>query len=93
MGSINDRTLAGEYDSALAESLAVYLEEFYPDKTFSFKEFGGWIDVRKGKTLIAHIDPDESTVYPVSPDYFEHPHELGRFLCNSLGKTWKVHFK
>ena len=88
MKKLNDETLAREYYSFIAETILSALESEYGCK-YSFKEFGGWINVRKKKRLIAEIDPDESIIYATnfkSPE----PKKIKEFLERKIGGDWEI---
>ncbi|MBU2104913.1 MAG: hypothetical protein KKF67_04050 [Nanoarchaeota archaeon] len=86
--NISDEHFAGEYDSIIAETVLRVLQG-KDAKEFSFKEFGGWINVRKKKRLIAEIDPDESIIYATNSKSAE-PKEISGFLKKEIGGDWEI---
>jgi len=88
---LNARTLADEYDSVVAENILLVLQEESANR-FSFKEFGGWINVLEKKKLIAEIDPDESIIYASNPKSKPELEEISGFLSKKIGGDWEIFY-
>ncbi len=84
-----EKVLGEEIDEVEINVLISSLEEFFKNK-FEISELGSWLDIRKGKDLIAHFSIPDEEIYIIDKKYTNEIFDFKKDYKKEVGVNFKL---